>query len=44
MQNVKIRESPLKVEIRNINKDYRVKRNHTLEIRQPKVHDHNDNN
>lgn len=43
MWNAKLRANPLEGEIKNINKEYRGKRNYTVEIGQPKVQDLNVN-
>lgn len=40
MQNAKIGENPFKLEIKIINKDYQVKGNYKVEIRQRKVQDY----
>lgn len=40
MQNAKIGENPFKLEIKIMNKDYQVKRNYKVEIRQRKVQDY----
>lgn len=44
IQNAKIGENPFKLEIKSINKDYQMKKNYTLEIRQSKAQDCDMNN